>query len=64
MSLGRNLICAAVAVVLFLAYIGTAVAGIKDLEIWIDVDGTAYLHNTTATPVWFDGYQIASEGKT
>ncbi|MFO0899535.1 MAG: PEP-CTERM sorting domain-containing protein [Pirellulales bacterium] len=31
------------------------------MELWVDVDGTTYLHNTTAAPLSFDGYQIVSE---
>jgi hypothetical protein len=29
--------------------------------LWVDVDGTTYLYNTTAAPLSFDGYQIVSE---
>jgi hypothetical protein len=32
-----------------------------DLELWFDADRTAYLHNTTASQITFDGYQIISE---
>lgn len=32
-----------------------------DLTLWIDPDGTTYLYNAASSPVWFDGYQIASE---
>ncbi len=32
-----------------------------DLTLWVDPDGTTYLYNTASSPVWFDGYQIASE---
>lgn len=38
-----------------------AALGVTDLMLWIDVDGTAYLHNTTANPLSFEGYQIVSE---
>src|SRR5690242_18660159 len=31
------------------------------LQIWVDPDGSAYLQNTTALPISFDRYQIASE---
>jgi hypothetical protein len=59
MRLVRNLFCAAVAVGLLTAFAGAANA--SPLEIWVDVDGSAYLHNTTAAPISFDGYQLTSE---
>jgi hypothetical protein len=59
MSLIRSLFCAAVTLGLLAAF--AAVASASPLMIWIDVDGTAYLYNTTSSPISFDGYQIASE---
>lgn len=56
-----HLIRAAVAFGLVAALSGTANAAANDLRLWIDVDGTAYLTNTTDGPVSFDGYQIVSE---
>ncbi len=33
----------------------------SDLGLWVDVDGTTYLHNSTGGPLSFDGYQITSD---
>jgi hypothetical protein len=32
--------------------------------LWVEVDGTTYLHNPTDSPVSFDGYQIVSHSKS
>ncbi len=61
--MSSNVVWAAVALGLFVACAGSASAAASDLRIWVDVDGTAYLENTTDTPISFDGYQIASEAK-
>lgn len=34
------------------------------ITLWIDPDGTTYLNNATASPYWFDGYQIASQSNS
>lgn len=60
----KKLICAAVAFGLLTAFAASANAAATDLQLWVDADGTAYLHNTTAGPVSFDGYQIASPGES
>ncbi len=57
----RHLIRAAAAFGLVAALSGTANAAPNDLHLWVDVDGTAYLLNTTDSPVSFDGYQLVSE---
>ena len=59
----KKLICAAAALALLTAFATSANAAPTDLRIWVEVDGSAYLENTTDGPVSFDGYQIASEGK-
>jgi hypothetical protein len=43
------------------AGLGETASATTPLQIWIDPDGTTYLENTTAAPISFDGYQIASE---
>ena len=58
----KKLFCAAAALALLTAFAGSASA-VTDIDLWIDVDGTAYLRNNTAGPLSFDGYQIASESK-
>ncbi len=60
MRLVRNLLCAAVWWGLIAAFAGVASAA-TPLVIWVEVDGSAYLRNTTAAPISFDGYQITSE---
>lgn len=60
---GRNLLRVAVALGLLTTLAGSANAHPCDLQLWVDIDGTAYLVNTTDAPVSFDGYQIASEGQ-
>ncbi len=50
---------ALLAAVIAMSARGTAAA--SDLQIWVDIDGSTYLQNTTAGPLSFDGYQIASE---
>jgi hypothetical protein len=51
---------ALLAAVLSMSAFGQAGAA-PPLFVWIDPDGTAYLHNTTDAPISFDGYQIAAE---
>jgi hypothetical protein len=34
-----------------------------DLRIWVEVDGSAYLENTSDNAISFDGYQIVSNSK-
>jgi len=36
-------------------------ANASDIELFVDADKTAYLHNTTGADISFDGYQIVSE---
>lgn len=60
MSLIRSLFCAAVTIGLLAAFAGVSSAA-TPLQIWFDADGTAYLQNTTAAAISFDGYQIVSE---
>ncbi|MFO0897856.1 MAG: PEP-CTERM sorting domain-containing protein [Pirellulales bacterium] len=60
MRLARILFCAAGAVSLIAAFAELASAA-TPLVIWVEVDGSAYLRNTTSAPISFDGYQIASE---
>ncbi|MFO0896417.1 MAG: PEP-CTERM sorting domain-containing protein [Pirellulales bacterium] len=55
----KKLFCAAVALGL-LSLAGVASAA-TPLRIWVDVDGSAFLENTTDAAISFDGYQIASE---
>jgi hypothetical protein len=55
----KKLFCAAVALGL-LSLAGVASAA-TPLEIWVDVDGSAFLYNTTGAPISFDGYQVTSE---
>jgi hypothetical protein len=41
----------------------TLVCGLEasDLEVWIDIDGSAYLYNTTALPLSFTNYTLSSD---
>jgi hypothetical protein len=57
------LLFAAVAIGLLTVFAESASAAPEDLQIWVDPDGTAYIYNTTAWPISFDGYQITSESK-
>lgn len=47
--------------VILVACLGRPSFAVSALELWVEVDGTTYLHNTTAAPLSFDGYQIVSE---
>jgi hypothetical protein len=49
------------AVICFSASGREAFAAPKDMTLWIDVDGTAYLRNNRPIPLTLDGYQITSE---
>ncbi len=44
-----------------LAGVGPAALAQTPLAVWVDVDGTAYLWNTTDAPISFDGIQFDSE---
>lgn len=46
-----------------LAYLAVPAVAMTELGLFVDVDGTAYLYNSTASPLPFDGYQIVSETK-
>lgn len=63
MLIGQSRFAFALVALALTAFSGTANAAATDLRLWVDVDGTAYLENTTDQPVSFDGYQIASEAK-
>ena len=46
-----------------LASMASPAVAMTDLGLFVDVDGTVYLYNSTASPLSFDGYQIVSETK-